>query len=126
MNTYLKISYKIVACVLEATTITVYRIKTWEHFKALVTSLKPSTVYYLTQPHPLRKPPLGLRLTFYNRGDIYVFIDYADAKVLHKTGIPITNPSDAVNADVSEYDIRNFLAKELDDVNLVSLPPFMY
>jgi len=46
--------------------------------------------------------------------------------VLHKTGIPITNPSDAVNADVSENDIRNFLAKELDDVKLVSLPPFMY
>jgi hypothetical protein len=104
----------------------VHRIDSWKRFKALVTELKPETVFYLSEPHPLRRPPLGLRLTFYHGKDIYVLIDYAEGRNLKKTGIPIINPEDAVRAEVREEDIRRFLAEELGNVKLVSLPPFMY
>ena len=105
---------------------TVHRVGSWNEFKSLVRSLKPETVFYLSQPHPLRKPPLGLRLTFYHERDMYVFIDFADAKVLHKTGISLTNPDDTLKVEIKEEDIRRFLSEEFIGTKFVSLPPFMY
>lgn len=104
----------------------VHRVDAWNEFKSLVLALKPDTIYYLSEPHPLRKPPLGLRLTFYQGGNMYVFTDFADSETLHKTGIPITNPNDKIRAEINEADIKNFLSTELGKVKLVSLPPFMY
>lgn len=105
---------------------TIYRIDAWGRFKELATTLKPEFVFYLAEPHPLRKPPLGLRLTFYDRSNMYVFIDYADGKVLHKTGIPVTEAKDDVKAEVREEDVRLFLSAELGKAKLMSLPPFIH
>jgi len=98
----------------------------WEKFKGLVLTLKPDTVYYLSEPHPLKRPPLGLRLTFYHGGDIYVFTDFADGGVLRKTGIHVASSNNRIRAEIREADIRDFLSSELGEVKLVSLPPFMY
>ena len=105
---------------------TVHRVKTWEEFKALVKTLAPETLFYLAEPHPLRKPPIGLRLTFYHGGDMYVFTDFANGESLHKTRIPIINHEDEAKAELREEDIRQFLSGELGKIKLVSLPPFMY
>ena len=105
---------------------TVHRIFSWNEFKSLVISLKPDAVFYLSEPHPLRNPPLGLRLTFYNRMDMYVFTDFADKNVLHKTRIPLTTPDDMLKAEIKEEDIKRFLREEFHGTKCVSLPPFMY
>ena len=105
---------------------TVHRVSSWNEFKSLVKSLKPETVFYLSEPHPLRNPPLGLRLTFYHEREMYVFTDLADAKVLHKTGILLTDPDEPLKVEIKEEDIRRFLSKELHGTKFVSLPPFMY
>lgn len=105
---------------------TIYRVNTWDEFKVRIVILSPETLFYLTEPHPLKEPPIGLRLTFYHGKDMYVFIDFADANALHRTGIPITNPKDKVKVEIKEEDIRRFLSNELGKVKLVSLPPFMY
>jgi hypothetical protein len=102
------------------------RVNSWEKFKDLVLTLKPDTVYYLAEPHPLKKPPLGLRLTFYLQKDMYVFTDFADGETLHKTGISIINPTDEIRAEIREEDIKFFLSNELGKIKFVSLPPFMY
>lgn len=105
---------------------TVHHIRTWEEFKALSLKLHPETVFYLAQPHPFRSPPLGLRLTFYNEQDMYVLTDYANGVSLAKTGIPITNHTDRIHAEIREQDIRGFLSDNFPWVEPVSLPPFMY
>jgi len=105
---------------------TVYRLNTWEKFKARVLELRPKTVFYLAQPHPLRTPPLGLRLTFYHDQDMYVFVDYADGASLAKTRIPVTNHTNKIHAEVREQDICDFLSDNFPWVEPASLPPFMY
>lgn len=75
-------------------------ISSWRGFKSLVERLAPETVFYLAEPHLLREPPLGLRLTFYHDRDIYVFVDCADSKTLYKTGIPIIRPNDRLKVEV--------------------------
>ncbi|UCH01386.1 MAG: hypothetical protein JSV20_05765 [Candidatus Bathyarchaeota archaeon] len=104
----------------------VYRLNTWEEFRMQIMVLHPETIFYLAQPHPLRAPPLGLRLTFYHNQDMYVFVDYADGPSLVKTGIPITNHMNRVQAEIREQDIRDFLSHHFQWVELASLPPFMY
>jgi len=54
----------------------VYRIQNWEKYKKLALEFKPSIIYYARDPHPLRKPPWGLKLIFYNGFDGYVFTEY--------------------------------------------------
>jgi len=105
---------------------TVYRIHQWENFKAQVLDLHPETIFYLGQPHPLRKPPLGLRMTFYHNHDMYVFVDYANGVILRKTGIRVTNHEDKIHAEVREQDIHDFLIENFPWIKLSSLPPFMY
>ena len=105
---------------------TVHRVALWNDFKTHVQALDPDTVFYLAEPHPLRRPPLGLRLTFYHGQDMYVFTDYADAANLHKTGIPLAGLDTQNRAELKEEDIKRFLSKELGSVKLASLPPFIY
>jgi len=92
----------------------------------LIQTLRPDTVFYLAEPHPLRKPPLGLRLTFYHGENMYVFTDFADAANLHKTGIPLANVNKKNTVELKEEEIRRFLSMHLGPIKLVSLPPFIY
>jgi len=105
---------------------TVKHVANWEEFKKLASELLPVIIFYIEQPHPLKTPPLGLRLTFYHGQDMYVFIDYANGASLVKTGIPVKNHTDKIHAEVREEDIRDFLSNNFPLVKLVSLPPFMY
>jgi len=92
----------------------------------LASALHPETIFYISQNHPLRTPPLGLRLTFYNGQDMYVFVDYADGASLAKTRIPVTNHTNKIHAEVREQDVRDFLSNNFPRVKLVSFSPFMY
>lgn len=104
----------------------VYRIKDWNKFKRLAQELFPQTVFYIVQPHPLRRPSLGIRITFYHEKNMYLFIDYADNGFLHKTRIPISNYKDEVKAHIRDEDIREVLLKQLGKIDISTLPPFMY
>jgi hypothetical protein len=65
------------------------RIKRWKEYKKLALEYKPKIIYYAIDSHPLRKPPWGLKLIFYQGFNGYIFSDYADGVTLHKTKIPI-------------------------------------
>jgi hypothetical protein len=106
--------------------LTVRHVNTWDEFKRAVLELQPATIFYISQPHPLKNPSPGLRLTFYHNQDLYVFIDSADGAFLIKTKIPVTNHIDKINAEIREQDIREFLSNNFPLINLVSFPPFMY
>ena len=68
---------------------TVNRIRRWKEYKKLALEFKPKIIYYAIDSHPLRKPPFGLKLIFYEGFNGYIFIDYADGATLYKTKIPI-------------------------------------
>jgi len=104
----------------------VHRIMDWKKFKRLAQKLSPQIVFYIVQPHSLKHPPLGIRITFYHEQDMYLFIDYADNGYLHKTKIPITCYNDEVHADMRDEDIWGFLSNQLGRIAISSLPPFMY
>lgn len=104
----------------------VRRVNQWDEFKRIVLELHPATIFYLSEPHPLMNPPLGLRLTFYHDQDMYVFIDYAECSMLAKTSIPVINHMDKVNTEIREQDIRVFLENTFPWTKQVSLPPFMF
>ena len=104
----------------------VYRIKDWNAFKRLILLFSPKTVFYIVQPHPLRCPLLGLRITFYNQKDMYLFIDYANNGFLYKTRISITNYEKENIAEIKDEHIIYFLSKHIGKINISSLPPFMY
>lgn len=106
--------------------LTVRHVNTWDEFKRTVLELHPNTIFYISQPHPLRFPPLGLRLTFYHDQDLYVFLDYAEGASLAKTGIQVTNHMDRINAEIREQEICDFLSNNFSWAKLASLPPFMY
>lgn len=99
---------------------------TWDSFKEIVMEFHPDTIFYISQPHLFKTPPLGLRLTFYHDQDMYVFTDYADGAALAKTGVPVADYMNKTDAEVREQDIRGFLSKSFPWIKLVSLPPFMY
>ena len=89
----------------------------WNDFKNLVLAFKPEIIYYARDPHPLRKPPWGLKLIFYMGFDGYVFVDYADGNSLHKTKIPIkASKNDEI--PISVKDIECFLQSQIGKVKL--------
>jgi hypothetical protein len=104
----------------------VHRIQIWEKFKDLALRARPVNMFYLAEPHLFTNPPIGLRLTFYDEHDMYVFTDRANGSHLAKTGIPITNHTDRIHVEIKEQDIREFLSRNFPWAELVSLPPFIY
>ena len=105
---------------------TVHRVLKWEEFRDKALSVGLRNIFYLAEPHLFSNPPLGLRLTFYDDLDMWVFVDHADGSSLAKTGIPVTNHLDITHAEIKEQDIRDFLSKVFPGVEPVSLPPFIY
>ena len=94
-----------------------YRLNSWSEYRKLALVLKPLTVYFVRDPHPLRTPPWGLRLIFYTGFDGYVFIDYADGSELRKTKTPIRgNGEDEIPILVK--DIEAFLSSQIGPVNV--------
>jgi hypothetical protein len=94
-----------------------HRVRTWEEYRNLALTLKPSTIFYARDPHPLRKPPWGLKLIFYQGFDGYVFKDYADGSTLHKTKIPIRGQNEREIPLLVE-DIERFLYSQIGQVKV--------
>jgi len=102
---------------------TVLRIMRWEEFRNLVNTLSPDVILYGKDSHPLRRPPIGLRLIFYHERDMYVFIDYADGEALRKTGIPVRT-ADEEKGHLDDVDIRRFLNEQFGGAKLVPMGLF--
>ena len=86
----------------------VYHIQSWEEYRKLASTFKPSIVYYAGDPHPLRKHPWGLKLIFYNGFYGYVFTEFAHGGALHKTKIPISGAKER-DIPLLVEDIESFL-----------------
>jgi len=99
----------------------VYRIRSWKEYRSLAREFKPEIIYYARDPHPLRKPPWGLKLIFYHEFDGYIFIDYANGNALYKTKIPIRG-TDEKEIPILE-DIKRFLHSR---IGKVMVPPIWF
>ena len=95
----------------------VYRILTWEEYRKLTLTFRPTIVYYARDPHPTNKPPWGLKLIFYHEFDGYVFTDYAEGDRLHKTGIPIRGVSKS-HIPILVEDVESFLHSQIGKVKV--------
>ena len=101
----------------------VNRIRRWKEFKKLVLEFKPEIIFYAIELHPLRKPPWGLKLIFYNGFNGYVFVDYADGATLHKTKIPIQG-KDKKEVPLLVEDIENFIYSQLGKIKVFPIHSF--
>ncbi|MFH0896923.1 MAG: hypothetical protein V1850_02595 [Candidatus Bathyarchaeota archaeon] len=102
----------------------VYRILRWEDFERHILDLKPSTIFYQKDKHPLRNPPIGLRLTFYNGEGTYAFIDFANGSTLYKTGIPVKPSAVKDEGLIDDADIIRFLSARFKNTVIRSMGTF--
>ena len=100
---------------------TVFRIQTWGEFEARIEALSPATIFYSKDKHPLRKPPIGLRLTFYHEGDTYVLVDFANGATLYKTKIPVHETKAKTEGLLEDDDIKRFLADRFKNIVVSSM-----
>jgi len=107
----------------EGKELTVYRIRSWKDYQELALKFKPEIIYYARDRHPLRKPPWGLKLIFYHGFNGYVFIDYADGAILHKTRIPIQGKNTREVPLLIE-DIKNFLHSQIGKIKISPIHSF--
>jgi len=63
-----------------------------------------------------------LRLTFTSEQNQYVFVDFAEGRILRQTKIPIVNPERG-EEHVRDEDIKRFITKELRRNDLLILCP---
>ena len=101
----------------------VKHIRLWEEYRKLASEMKPKIIYYAIDSHPLRKPPWGLKLIFYQGFTGYVFNDYADGATLHKTKIPIQG-KDEREVPLLVKDIEYFIHSQLGKIKLSPIHSF--
>ena len=101
----------------------VNRIRSWKDYRKLALEVKPEIIYYERNSHPLRKPPWGLKLIFYQGFNAYVIFDYADGATLHKTKIPIQG-KDMREVPLLIEDIENFIHSQLGKIKISSIHSF--
>jgi len=87
-------------------------VRSWEEFKRIAKTLRPSSVSYSIQRSPLSKPPFGLRMIFADQEAQYVFLDFARGDKLGRTKLPLRFTKSG-EASVSEEEIQGFIKKEL-------------
>lgn len=102
----------------------VHRIVRWEDFERRIIDLRPSIIFYQKDKHPLRRPPIGLRLTFYHGQDTYAFIDFADGAALYKTGIPVQASGVKDEGLIDDEEIRRFLTARFKGITVRSMGTF--
>jgi len=102
-------------------------VKTWNEFRQLAITLRPSGIAYTIQRAPLSKPPIGLRLIFAAKNTQYVFLDFAKDDALKHTKMPIQTDANG-EAYIDEETIRSFLHAQLEreDINIYSLEVLGY
>jgi len=103
---------------------TVYRILKWEDFEKRALDLQLSIIFYQKDKHPLRKPPIGLRLTFHHEKDTYAFIDFADGATLRKTGIPVKTSEVKDEGLIDDEEIIRFLSAHFKNTKIQSMGCF--
>ena len=103
---------------------TVYRILKWEDFEKHALDFQPSIIFYQKDKHPLRKPQIGLRLTFYHEKDTYAFIDFADGANLKKTGIPVKEAKVKDEGLIDDEEIIRFLSARFKNTTIQSMGAF--
>lgn len=105
----------------------IVHVDTWEKFKRLAITLRPSFMAYSVQNAPLSRPRLGLRLVFSSESVQYVFLDFAHGRVFNRTKLPvyINNAGDAC---FHEEDLKNFIQTELNrkDISILSFEVLGY
>ena len=103
---------------------TVYRIIKWEDFEKRALDFQPTIIFYQKDKHPLRKPPIGLRLTFHHEKDTYAFIDFADGETLKKTGIPVKEAEVKDEGLIADEEIIRFLLTRFKNTTIRSMGAF--
>ena len=103
---------------------TVYRILKWEDFEERALDFRPSIIFYQKDKHPLRKPPIGLRLTFYHEKDTYAFIDFADGATLRKTGISVKASEVKEEGLIDDEEIIRFFSARFKNTTIRSTGAF--
>lgn len=101
----------------------VFRVRKLDDLKKIVKEHSPDIIFYWKEPHPLRRPPIGLRLTFHHKMDTYVFIDFANKTMLQKTGITVY-ASDKGEEHIKDKDINHFITTQLQNAKAVSMGCF--
>jgi hypothetical protein len=101
----------------------IHRIKSWKEYRKLAQKLKPNTIFYSLDPHPLRNPPYGLKLIFYHELDSYIFQDYAANATLYKTKIPIQG-LDKSEVPILPEDIENFIHTQIGKTQVSPIHSF--
>ena len=81
-------------------------------------------IFYQKDQHPLRKPPISLRLTFYHGQDTYAFIDFADGTTLKKNGIPVRASVVKGEGLIDDEEIIRFLSARFKNTTIRSMGAF--
>ena len=99
----------------------IVRITSWDEFKKLATTLRPSNIAFTSEKSPLSTPPLALRLVFGVEGTQCVFVDVAKGNVLKRTGIPI-HLNKAGEPYLKDEEVKSFILTQLNrnDLSIVS------
>lgn len=100
----------------------IVRLRTWDEFKELATSLRPKSIVYNLHRAPLSKPPICLRLILPSGQKQYVFLDFAAGENLKQTNIPIFKPKKG-EAYVRDENIKQFIREELGRDDLLIICP---
>ncbi len=105
----------------------IVHVGTWEEFKRLAITLRPSFMAYSVQNAPLSRPRLGLRLVFSSESVQYVFLDFAHGRVFSRTKLPVYT-NNTGNASFHEEDLKNFIQTELNrrDISILSFEVLGY
>jgi len=101
----------------------IYRIQSWTQYKELALKHSPQIIFYSRDPHPLRKPPFGMKLIFYHQFDTYIFQDYANGATLFKTKIPLVDRGSR-EVPITHEAIENFIHTEIGTRNVSPIHEF--
>jgi len=96
-------------------------VQTLEDFKGKALACSPEIVFCQKDQHPLRKPPIGMRLTFYHGEGTHAFIDFADGATLRKTGIPVRASAVKGESLINNGEIVRFLSSPLKNAKIRSI-----
>ena len=99
----------------------IVRVSTWDEFKRLATTLRPSSIAFTSEKSPLSTPPMALRLAFGSEGAQYVFLDFARGNVLKRTNIHV-HLNKAGEPYLKDEEVKSFILTQLNrtDLSIVS------
>ena len=99
----------------------IVRIRSWEEFVKVTTTLHPRSIAYTFEKSPFSKPPLAMRLSFGVEGTQYIFIDFAQGNALKLTKIPVYIDKGG-QPYLKDEEVKSFIHSQLnlDGLSIVS------